>query len=119
MSSTSIPLPYLLPDDTNDGFSGYTVLTIIACVVFILTFMAWYPLSSYRRHHHQPSPPIAHDIDIELDELPSHTSPEPVRDRPFLYSMSTIELPPAAYLKPSNTSPDLDNSLPPPWHRIG
>ena len=119
MSSPSTPPPYLLLDDTNDGFSGYTVLTIITWVVFILAFMAWYPLSSYHHCCHQPFSPITHDIDIKLDKVPSHTNPEPVRDQPFLCSMSTIELPPAAYLKPSDTSPDLDNSLPPPWHRTG
>ena len=112
MSSPLSSLPYLLPDDTDvHGFSGYTVLAIMAWIAVILSLIAFFPVS-FHLCRHRPSPPP--NIDIELDDLPSHVNPESTREWLYLQSTSTIELPPAAYLRPSNTFPDLTDPRPPP-----
>ena len=110
MSSPLSSLPYLVPDDTDvHGFSGYTVLAIMAWITIILSLIAFFPLS-FCHHCHQPSPQP--NIDIELDNHFSHVNPESAREQLYLQSMSTIKLPPAAYLRPSDTFPDLTNPQP-------
>ena len=105
MSSPLSLLPYLLPDDTDvHGFSGYTVLAIMAWIAVILSLIEFFPVS-FHLHCRQPSPPP--NSDLELNNLPSYVNPESARERLYLQSTSTIELPPAAYLRPSDTFPDL------------
>ena len=114
MSSTfTLPSPsptYVPPDDTNiSGFLGYTLLAVIYCVFALVGIMTLCLLSSRRC---RASSPTADSI--ELDELPSFVNPELAGERLHIHSMSTIDLPPTAYLRPSDTFPDLDNSRPPP-----
>ena len=107
MSSPLSSLPYLLPDNIDvHGFSGYTVLAIMAWIAVILSLIAFF-FVSFHLCHHRPSPPP--NIDIEPDDLPSHADPESAREWLYLQSTSTIELRPAAYLRPSDTFPDLTN----------
>ena len=103
MSSPLSSLPYLLPDDTDvHGFSGYTVLAIMAWITVILSLIAFFPVS-FHLHRCRPSPPP--NIDIKLDDLPSHVDPESAREQLYLQSTSTIKLPPAAYLRGLYTPP--------------
>ena len=66
MSSPLSLLPYLLPDDTDvHGFSGYTILAIMAWIAVILSLIAFFPIP-FHLCHRRPSPPP--NIDIELDD---------------------------------------------------
>jgi hypothetical protein len=95
----------------DDGILLLIMIGIIAAAVLIANRIMNRVWPIHSPHQHQSSLVL---LDIELSELANAPDPEPTHRQPSISTESDTNLPPSAYLRPSDTFPNIENSRPPP-----